>query len=241
MVVNAKRRREREMSVLSRDDEAAIERAIAAAEARTSAELVVLAVPRCDDYARGRALAAGLGAVVLVTAVDLAWPLIAHAAPWLAEALPLDPLVWLLPLQALVALGLWWVGGRIPARWLASDARRAAAVSRRAKQEFFDRGITRTRDRSGVLILVAEQERSLVVLADRGVEEALAPAATGAASEAAGVFTRWAAEAVEGLRQGRGGVALVHVVEQIADALADRFPPREDDVDELPNPVLRGA
>lgn len=228
--------------MLSRDDETAIERAIAAAEARTSAELVVLAVPRSDDYDRGRALLAGLGAVVLVTAVDLAWPFIAQAAPGLAEALPLDPLVWLLPLQALVALGLWWVGGRIPARWLASDARRAAAVSRRAKQEFFDRGITRTRDRSGVLILVSEQERSLVVLADRGVEEALAPKATGATSEGspATVFTRWAAEAVEGLRQGRGGVALVHVVEQIAAALAEPFPPREDDVDELPNPVLRG-
>jgi putative membrane protein len=230
------------MSVLSRDDEAAIERAIAAAEARTSAEVVVLAVPRSDDYARGRALLAGLGAVVLVTAVDWAWPWIAQAAPRLADALPLDPLAWLLPLQALMALGLWWVGGQIPARWLASDARRSAAVSRRAKQEFFDRGITRTRDRNGVLILVSEQERSLVILADRGVEEALAPKATEAASEATppAVLTHWAAEAVAGLRQGRGGAALVHVIDQLADALAERFGPRAGDVDELPNQVARG-
>ena len=218
------------MSVLSRDDEQAIERAIATAEARTSAEIVVLAVPRSDDYARGRALLAGLGAVAFVTAIDLAWPWIATAAPRLADALPLDPLVWLLPLQALVALGLWWASGRIPARLVASDARRADAVTRRAKQEFFDRGITRTQGRNGVLLLLSEQERTLVILADRGAEEALG-------SEA---WQRWAAEAVEGLREGRGGPAIVRVIEQLADALAGRFPPRQDDVDELPNRLTRG-
>jgi putative membrane protein len=219
------------MSVLGRDDEIReIERAIAAAEARTSTELVVLAVPRSDDYAFGRALFAGLGAVLVVTAIDLAWPWIAQAAPWLADALPLDPLVWLLPLQALFAAGLWQLGGRLPARLLASDARRAQAVTRRAKQEFVDRGITRTRDRNGVLILVSEQERSLVILADRGAEEALG----------SGVWESWAAEAVEGLRQGQGRAAIVRVVEQLADSLAERFPPRQGDVDELPNVVARG-
>jgi uncharacterized membrane protein len=95
------------MSVLSRDDEAAIERAIAAVEARTSGEVVVLVVPRSDDYVLGRALLAGLGAVVIVSAIDLAWPWIAQAMPRLADALPLDPLAWLLPLQALVAAVLW--------------------------------------------------------------------------------------------------------------------------------------
>jgi putative membrane protein len=218
------------MSVLDQDDEKAIERAITAAEARTSGELVVLAVPRSDDYAGGRAIVAGLGAVLIVSVVDLAWPWIAQAAPRMADALPLDPLVWLLPLQALLGAALWWIGGRIPARLLASDARRALAVTRRAKQEFFDRGIAHTRDRSGVLLLVSEQERSLVILADRGVEAALGAA----------VWERWAAEAVEGLRRGRGGPAIVRVIEQIADALAEPFPPRADDTDELPNPVQRG-
>jgi putative membrane protein len=217
------------MSVLDHDDEAAIERAIAAVEARTSGELVVLVVPRSDDYALGRALLAGLGAVVIVSAIDLAWPWLALAAPWLADALPLDPLVWLLPLQALVAAALWWVSGRIPVRFLASDHRRARAVSRRAKEEFFDRGISHTRDRSGVLLLVSEQERSLVILADRGIDEALGGQ----------VWKTWAAEVVEGMRQGRGGAALCRVIEQLGDALVERFPPKEDDMDELPTPVVR--
>jgi putative membrane protein len=219
------------MSALIGDDDIkAIEPAIAAAEARTSAEIVVLAVPHSDDYAVGRALLAGLGAVAFVTAIDLAWPYIVAAAPRLADALPLDPLAWLLPLQALVAAGLWGLAGRLPARFLASDARRAQAVTRRAKQEFFDRGITRTRDRNGVLLLVSEQEHTLVILADRGAEEALGST----------VWPRWAAEAAEGLRKGQGGPALVRVIEQLATALAERFPPREDDVDELPNQLTQG-
>ncbi len=225
------------MSVLSHDDEAAIERAIAAAEARTGAELVVLAVPRSAEYSRGRALVAGLGTVAVVTAVDWAWPWLAQAAPRLADALPLDPLVWLLPLQALVAVGLWVVSGWLPARWIASDARRAAAVTGRAKQELFDRGITGTRDRSGVLLLVSEQERSLVILADHGALAALGPTPAGQAS----AWERWAAEAAEGLRQGRGGAAIVRVIEQLAEALAERLPPRAGDEDELPNPVQRGS
>jgi putative membrane protein len=217
------------MSVLSRDDEAAIERAIAAVEARTSSELVVLVVPRSDDYALGRALVAGLGAVLIVSAIDLAWPWLAQATPGLADALPLDPLVWLLPLQALLAAALWWVSGRLPARWLASDAQRAFAVSRRAKQEFFDRRISHTRDRTGVLLLVSEQEHSVVILADRGIDEALGGQ----------VWTAWAAEVAEGMRQGRGGAALCRVIEQLGDALVDRFPSRADDMDELPTPVVR--
>lgn len=218
------------MGVLSRDDEAAIERAIAAAEARTSGELVVLVVPRSDDYASSRALVAGFGAVVMVTTVDWAWPWILQVLPELEGLLPLDPLAWLLPLQAAVAAVLWAVGGLVPARWLASDERRAEAVSRRAKQEFFDRRISHTRDRSGVLLFVSEQERSLVILADRGVDEALG----------ARMWQGWAADVIEGMRKRRGGQALCDVIEKIGDALAERFGPPTHDVNELPNAVARG-
>lgn len=218
------------MAVLSADDEVAIERAIEAAEARTRGEIVVLVVPRSDDYVGARALVAGVGSVATVIAVDWAWPWIIGSAPRLAEVMPLDPLAWLLPLQALLAAVLWWSSGRVPARWLASDARRAEAVSRRAKQEFFDRRISHTRDRSGVLLLVSEQERSLVILADRGVDEALGRR----------MWRDWVAQAVEGMRQGRGGPALCRVIEQLGEALAERLGPRADDADELPNAVASG-
>lgn len=214
---------------LSTEDERAIERGIAEAEARTAAELVVMIVPRSDDHARGRALLAGVGAVVIMTALDWSWPWIAGAAPGLARALPLDPLTWLLPLQAVVAGGLWWLGGRLPARWLASDARVAEAVSRRAKQAFFDQRISHTRDRSGVLVLVSEQERTVVILADHGVDEALPPER----------WAEWVGEVSEGMKRGEGGRALCRVIERIGGALAERYPPRPDDVDELPDRVAR--
>jgi putative membrane protein len=210
-------------------DERAIERAIAAAEARTAAELVVMVVPRSDDHAFGRAVLAGVGTVVIVTALDWAWPWIAGAAPALADALPLDPLAWILPLQALLAWGLWWLGGRLPARWLTSDARLCEVTQRRAKQAFFDRHVSHTRDRSGVLLLLSEQERSVVILADQGVDTLLGPE----------VWAGWVTEVSAGMQQRDRGAALCRVIEQIGTALAERFPPREGDVDELPNPVVR--
>lgn len=212
-------------------DQAAIESAIEAAEARTAAELAVMVVPRSDDYAFGRAVLAGVAAVVIVTGVDWAWPWIAQAAPALADALPLDPLTWLLPLQALLAAGAWWIGGRLPARWLASDARVAAAVLRRAKQAFFDQHISHTRDRSGVLLCLSEQEHRVVILADRGVDALLGPE----------VWAGFVTEVSEGMKRGEGSAALCRVIAQLGDALAERFPPRPDDEDELADRVAHGS
>lgn len=188
-----------------------------------------MVIPRSDDHARGRALLAGVGAIALTTAVDWAWPSISAAIPSVMDALPLDPLTWLLPLQALVAAGLWWLGGRLPARWLVSDARMADAVQRRAKQAFFDQRISHTRDRSGVLLMLSEQEHCVVILADRGIDELLGPQP----------FEGWVAEVSEGMRAGEGTAALCRVIGKIGDALAERFPPREDDVDELSDRVTR--
>lgn len=217
------------MKATSVADDRAIEQAIAAAEARTAAELVVMVIPRSDDYARGRAIMAGVAAVVLMTALDWSWPWIAQAAPALVDALPLDPLTWLLPLQAGLAGGSWWLGGRLPARWLASEARISEAVQRRAKQAFFDLRISHTRDRSGVLLMLSEQEHSVVILADRGIDELLGPEP----------FEGWVGEVSEGMRRGEGSAALCRVIEKIGDALAERFPPRDDDVDELADRVTR--
>lgn len=217
------------MSLFGTQDEQAIERAIEGAESRTAAELVVLVVPRSGDYARGRAVLAGLGAVAIMMGLDWAWPWIASAAPGLADALPLDPLAWLLPLQAVVAAGLWWLSGRLPARFFASEARMAEAVERRAKQAFFDRRISHTRDRSGVLLLISEQERRVQILADCGVDEALGDQA----------WRGWVDDVVRGMKEGRGASALCSVIEAIGAALAERFPVADDDRDELPNRVAR--
>ena len=222
-------RRIERLSLFSAEDEHAIEATIASVESRTAAELVVLVVPRSDEHVLGRALLAGLGAVAFMTALDWAWPWIARGMPSLADALPLDPLTWLLPLQALVAAGLWWLGGRLPARWLASEARLSEAVERRAKQAFFDRRVSHTRDRSGVLVLVSEQERRVQILADRGVDERLGQSA----------WTRWVEAVVTGMSVGEGASALCTVLEQMGDVLAEHFPARDDDEDELPNQLAR--
>ena len=56
-----------------------------------------------------------------------------------------------------------------------------AAVARRAKEVFFDRGIARTKGRDGVLIFASLLERRVIVLADEAVRTKVPPAAWDAA------------------------------------------------------------
>ena len=105
----------------------------------------------------------------------------------------------------------------------------AATVHARALQLFVERGIHETRDRSGVLILVSELERRVEILADRGIHERVE----------AGEWQRDVDELVSSIRGGHAADGVVAVVERIGGLLAQSFPPRADDENELPDEVLR--
>ena len=82
--------------------------------------------------------------------------------------------IWLDPL----ACGLLGGGlvSRVPAlrRWLTPPKWRHEAVLRCARATFLERRISETRDRSGVLIYISQLEREALVLADRGIQQAVA-------------------------------------------------------------------
>ena len=102
-------------------------------------------------------------------------------------------------------------------------------VRQRAVQAFVDEAVFRTRDRTGILILISLFERRVVVLADRGLDGRVA------ASEWEDV----AAGIAAGIRQGRAGPALAEGIRRCL-ALARRLPPRPDDRDELPGQLRLG-
>jgi putative membrane protein len=77
--------------------------------------------------------------------------------------------------------------------------------------------------------MISELEHRVVILGDEGVHAALG-------------VTTWEAHVatiIAGIKAGRTGAALVGVVGQLGDALATRFPRRPDDVNELPDAVVR--
>lgn len=210
------------------DDLERIEQAVAEAERGTAGEIVVVVADRSDGYGNVRAAAAGL----LVLAGVVFWE-------WVAG--PLGILLWWDPgalsafegplvVAALAGWMLWsWTVAGRPwvLRRLVGPGRAAAAVERAAQAAFVARGLTETRDRSGVLLYVSWLEHHVHLLADRGIHERVGVAG----------WQRHVDALIAAIRAGRPGDGLVAAIAAIGGDLANHFPPRDDDRDELPNAV----
>jgi uncharacterized membrane protein len=99
-----------------------------------------------------------------------------------------------------------------------------------AERAFTRMGMTGTRRRTGLLIMIAPWRRRVVILADTGITDKVA---TGL----------WAG-VVEGLtrafREDRFNEGLVAAIDDLAAALAPHLPPVPGDVDELPDQIDPG-
>lgn len=213
--------------VFSAADREAVRQATADAEAKTGAEVVSVVVARCDAYAGAVWKAALLGALAASLAVA-AWLL--AAGPWRAPG----ALAVALPPFAGAALG-WLVATLWPAlaRLLVLPEVMDLRVDRRAAQAFVEEGIGATRAATGVLLFVALFEHRVRVVADRGVEGKVAE----------DVWLPIADDLALGMRQGRGGAALVAAIERCGELLAAVGVERaEDDENELSDDLrLRDA
>src|SRR5262245_6457996 len=202
------------MPLLSDADAKRLEALIEYVETHTAAEIVVIEAGACGAWAAQRAWLAG-GLVL--------------AAGFLIDALfPPIPGGWLLALQALLAPFAWWTSGQpaLLSRLIPDEAGRAA-VDARARQLFAERGLAKTRLRSGVLILIADLERRVAILADEGVHARLGD----------DEWRRDVEEITAAIRAGRTMGGLMGVIEQIGERLAEAFPRSDDDADELSDSV----
>ncbi|MEM1025944.1 MAG: hypothetical protein AAF627_14100 [Myxococcota bacterium] len=198
--------------MLSEGEQKRVSEAVAAVEERTAGEIVVQVVAASDAYAGPRLWAAVLAGAGLAEAVLLLVPSLSSQYDLL--------------IAAAASLSLWWVSAWPSVlRFVVSKEQRATAVHRRAKEAFLDAAVFRTRDRSGVLILVSMLEHKVEILADDGIHARM------------GVdgWTQHVRSIVEGVRSGSLTAGLEKAIAGIGEELAAAFPPRPDDVDELPN------
>ncbi|WP_298959838.1 TPM domain-containing protein [uncultured Methylobacterium sp.] len=202
--------------ILALPDEAARDRiaaAVAAAERGTAGEIVVMVAARAGAY-RTVPLA-----LTLLGTLAVPWPLILLtglsagriALVQLAVAVAL-----LLVLAALRRLAL------VPRRLRRARARDAAA------REFWSRGLSRTRGRTGVLIYVALAERYAEIIADAAIRDRVPEEA----------WRRTLTSLIEALGRGELTDGLIRAVEETGAILAEAAPPGPDDRNELPDRVI---
>jgi putative membrane protein len=198
------------MALFSEDDRRRIEAKVQAVEAGSASEIVVASVERSASYAGHRMLHAGLLAALLASLTHHLFPqLDADAVLWLQ--LPLWALGWLV------------LGTPAVLRRLVPDAVRDQAVQERAARMFTERGVFDTRDHSGVLILLSELEHKVVILGDRGIH---------ARVQLEG-WQHHIQHIVAATAAGRPADGVCEVLDELGAILAEAFPRRADDTNEL--------
>ncbi len=210
------RRQKKAVEFFTTDEEKRIRHAVEAAESTTSGEIATMVVGKSDSYREAEAVGAILlaGMLSLICAI-----LIRHVTIW-----TYIPMVFLLffPSRAFLR--------RFPKLKLSFVGRKriAEAVRERAVRAFFEKRLYKTRDETGILILISILERKVWVIADRGINSKMPhdgwqPVAVGIA---------------EGIKEGRACEALCVAIDKCGKMLAEHFPKRPGDRNELPDRLI---
>ena len=212
-------------SDLTDHDKVRISEAVRAAESRTSAEIVPMLVARSGLY-RDAQHRTGLALAFLVLtgllmgeAIWLPWGWHAANAAWLIVA----------TLSA-YAVGAW-AGTCDPViRAVTSTERLHGKVLLRAERAFALHGISQTRERTGVLLMVSLLEREVYLLPDSGIGSRISPAQWNGVVEAV----------VAQLKAGDIAGGFCAGIERCGAIFAEVCPaPPGNNPDELPNRLVQ--
>jgi putative membrane protein len=181
-------------------------------ELKSSAEIVVSVRARSDEY-REIDLLAGLLLATITLVV-----LIYHPAELDEQLMPVETLV----AFAVGSIIVNKVGAL--KRVLMSKKRRDFRTLLAARAHFVEAGISRTRDRSGILVFVSELERVVQVVPDVGIN-----------ADKLGEKWKSALAALDTAATTLDLSGFVSALKSFGPVLGETYPRREDDINELPD------
>ena len=207
---------------LSEDERARISAAVAEAEKLTAGEIVVMIIPASYHYPMANVIGAAAFALALglmLSPLIGGWLWIGSQNMWLF--LGLFPALFIL-FHEVIKRTLWLK------RHFISHKEIDAEVGEAAVTHFFNHGLYRTRDKTGVLVLISVFERRVRVLADEGIN----------AKVPEGQWDNIVKMITDGIKQKRAVDAICAAIEKIGALLASHFPVKPDDTDELENVIV---
>jgi putative membrane protein len=202
------------MAFISDHDQARIGAAIAAAEKKTSGEIVAVLSGESASYLHVPFLWAALIALILP------WPLV-YFTWW--------PVQWIYLIQLSVFLAILLLTLPRRVRYaLVPQSIKTERAHRRAVEQFLVQNLHTTAGRTGVLIYVSVAERYAEIIADTGID----------AKVPNGTWQAIVEDLTSNIAAGRAGEGFVHAVERSGELLAQHFPPGTRDPNELPNHLI---
>lgn len=207
---------------ISKADRQKIENCVREAESRTRGEIVVMLAPASHHYP-----VAGL-----LGAAAFSFPAAVALTPALGALFWAGPSNMWIFLGALIPLFLGFHEAvkrvHVLKRCFIRAAEMEEEVREAAQIQFFQKGLYRTREETGVLIYISVFERSVRVLGDRGINAAIAE-------------TYWkdvVAAIVQAIRDGRPAEGICQAVGEVGRILEEKFPMGPDDRNELENLII---
>jgi len=207
---------------LNKEERDRIRAAVSEAEKKTSGEIVPMIVPASYHYPMADVL--GGASLALPVAILLTYFL--------------GGMLWVGPTNMWLFMGIFGIAfvvfHRVVQRvWpfkrvFISDREIDEEVQEAALISFFKEELYRTRDETGILVFVSVFEHRVWVLGDRGIN----------AKVDQGQWDGIVAHIVAGIKSGQQADAICEAVKEVGGILAEHFPVREDDVDELDNLIV---
>ena len=193
-----------------------LKRATADIESRTVGEIAIVVVDHSSQYSEAEIL----GGISLSSILSLMITgIFFHASLW-----------WFIPLCFLLffPLRLFFVKMPLLKATLIGTKRREMAVKERALKAFYEKGLYKTKENTGVLFFLSLLERKVWVLADKGIHSKIHQ----------NTLNRFANIVTKGIREGRACDALIEAIEEAGALLAKHYPIKPGDINELPDTVM---
>jgi len=197
-------------------DQERLRAAVFDVESRTIGEVVVMVVDASDDYPEAEII----GGIFLSSFVSLILTfLFFHAS-----------IFWFVPISFVLFFPSKLLLRTLPhlkKPFLGAD-RKEEAVRTRAFVAFYEHGLDKTRQKSGVLFFLSLFERKVHLLADQGIYSKIGQE----------TLDRYAGIVVEGIKKGHACDTLCQVIQDTGQLLSTHFPTVAGDTNELPDAVI---
>lgn len=193
-----------------------IKEATAHSESSTTGEIAVMVVNESSQYREAEIL----GGIVLGSLVAFVLTILFfHESIW-----------WYVPLSFLLFFPAWFlfkVAHRLKILCV-GNKREQKAVQERALKAFYEKGLYKTKENTGVLFFISILEHKVWVLADKGIHDKIKQ----------GTLNKFARHVAEGIRGGRACDNLIEAIREAGELLAQHYPVQSGDINELPDEII---
>ena len=195
-----------------------ITKAISEVESKTDGEVAVMIVDQSDTYPEGQIIAGGImGIVLALILTELLW----------------GNSLWIFALNAVfLSILCGWIVNYLPdvKRFFTPDSRFEIQVQDNALISFYEKGLYKTRNETGVLFFISLFEHKVWILADKGIYNKIQQE----------TLQEYASDIALAIKTGKAAEILCREIKNVGEILAKHFPVKPDDTNELSNEVIIG-